>query len=92
MGGVLKTSYQSVSDTGNIQKTRKESRAPPTTEVTGLRAWLRMNDPDGVTGKQNSPNISPGCFAEKGFVQPRKGGRRHRLFTGPYAVLIRSFV
>ncbi len=43
MGGVLKTSYQSVSDTGNIQKTRKESRAPPTTEVTGLRAWLRMN-------------------------------------------------
>ena len=43
MGGVLKTSYQSVSDTGNIQKTRKESGAPPTTEVTGLRAWLRMN-------------------------------------------------
>ena len=42
MGGVLKTSYQSVSDTGNIQKTRKESCAPPTTEVTGLRAWLRM--------------------------------------------------
>ena len=42
MGGVLKTSYQSVSDTGNIQKTRKESGAPPTTEVTGLRAWLRM--------------------------------------------------
>ncbi len=44
MGGVLKTSYQSVSDTGNIQKTRKESRAPPTTEVTGLRAWLRMKN------------------------------------------------
>ncbi len=41
MGGVLKTSYQSVSDTGNIQKTRKESGAPPTTEVMGLRAWLR---------------------------------------------------
>ena len=46
MGGVLKTSYQSVSDTGNIQKTRKESRAPPTTEVTGLRAWLRMKESD----------------------------------------------
>ena len=42
MGGVLKTSYQSVLDTGNIQKTRQESGAPPTTEVSGLRAWLRM--------------------------------------------------
>ena len=42
MGSVLKTSYQSVSDTGNIQKTRKKSGAPPTTQVTGLRAWLRM--------------------------------------------------